>query len=194
MIQRRIKRSHMEVFQRRLDGSVDFYRGWGDYKNGFGSTSGEFWLGNDNIHSLTSRGRHILRIDMEAFGGETKFAEYTNFSLDSGSTNYAIRFGEYLASNTARNTLSHNNNMPFSTKDADHDTSPFSCSRRFQGAWWYGYCSLSNLNGHYYQEGESVSQFSGIMWSTWTGFYGSLKRATMKMRPAEFTPGEKLMQ
>ena len=90
-------------------------------------------------------------------------------------------------------TLAYNNNRPFSTKDADHDTSYFSCSRLFLGAWWYGYCSLSNLNGHYYQEDERVNKYSGVMWSTWTGFYGSLKRATMKMRPAEFTPGEKLM-
>lgn len=36
---------HLQVIQRREDGSVGFFRGWEAYKEGFGKTTGEHWLG-----------------------------------------------------------------------------------------------------------------------------------------------------
>ncbi|XP_052233337.1 ficolin-1-like [Dreissena polymorpha] len=32
------------IFQRRFNGSVDFYRNFSDYENGFGNVAGEYWL------------------------------------------------------------------------------------------------------------------------------------------------------
>ena len=34
-----------QVFQRRQDGSIEFYRNWDDYEGGFGDPAEEFWLG-----------------------------------------------------------------------------------------------------------------------------------------------------
>ncbi|CAM4676071.1 unnamed protein product, partial [Caretta caretta] len=52
------------VFQRQVDGSVDFFHDWESYKRGFGNQQMEFWQGNDNIHLLTSHGSNKLRIDL----------------------------------------------------------------------------------------------------------------------------------
>ena len=52
------------VIQRRTTGNVDFYRGWDEYKRGFGALDDDFWLGNENIHLLSSSGHYELRIEM----------------------------------------------------------------------------------------------------------------------------------
>ena len=62
------------VFQKRLDGSVYFYHSWNYYKHGFGNLNGEFWLGLDKIHRLTSDNNSILCVELEDFEGDTAYA------------------------------------------------------------------------------------------------------------------------
>lgn len=83
------------VFQRRLDGSVDFFLGWADYKHGFGNLSGEFWLGNDNLHRLTAAGNVELRVDLEDFDGNSKYAKYTTFKVADEGDKYRLLIGGY---------------------------------------------------------------------------------------------------
>ena len=83
------------VFQRRLDGSVDFYRDWSSYKEGFGDLNGEFWLGNDNLHRLTAAGDVTLRVDLEDFEGNIRYAEYTTFKVADEADKYRLLIGGY---------------------------------------------------------------------------------------------------
>ena len=87
------------VFQKRLDGSVGFYRGWTEYKRGFGSLSGEFWLGLDKIHRLTSSGKYKLRVDLEDFAGQNYSAEYDLFKVGSEGEKYQLSAGSYSGLN-----------------------------------------------------------------------------------------------
>ena len=82
------------VFQKRMDGSVDFYRGWADYKNGFGNLNGEFWLGLDKINRLTKT-KNRLRVDLEDTAGKTAYAEYDMFAVSSEKTKYQLSLGSY---------------------------------------------------------------------------------------------------
>ena len=79
------------VFQRRQDGSVDFYRNWTDYKNGFGNMSGEFWLGLDKINRLTGDNDMKLRVDLEDFEEEKKYTEYSAFVVEDGKRKLHVK-------------------------------------------------------------------------------------------------------
>lgn len=82
------------MFQKRLNGSVNFYLDWNDYKRGFGNVSGEFWLGLDKIHRLTKE-RSRLRVDLEDFDGETAYAEYDLFAVGDKGSKYKLSIGNY---------------------------------------------------------------------------------------------------
>ena len=83
------------VFQRRQDSSVDFYRGWQDYKDGFGNSNGNFWLGLDKIHRLVRSGQNVLRVDLTDWNGDTAYAKYGKFSVASESDGYRLIIGSY---------------------------------------------------------------------------------------------------
>ena len=82
------------VFQKRLDGSVDFDRDWNDYKNGFGNLNGEFWLGLDKINRLT-KARSKLRVDLEYININTVYAEYSYFAITDETRKYKLSLGSY---------------------------------------------------------------------------------------------------
>nr|XP_039261947.1 fibrinogen C domain-containing protein 1-like [Styela clava] len=164
------------VFQRRMDGTEDFYRGWDDYVNGFGEKDKEMWLGLETIHQLTKNGSYELRVDLEDFVGNTSYAKFGAFSIASASDNYRLIVGEY--NGTAGDSLTPHTNMQFSTKDSDNDRwcCSGSCAQMYKGAWWYRTCYYSNLNGIYYQNGDRSV--------TWNSFKNgkSLKFTEMKFR------------
>ena len=166
------------VFQYRFDGSVDFYLTWVEYANGFGNASGEYWLGNDRLATLTATPR-AMRIELMRTTGETGYASYSSFKINPASDNYRLTVSGY--SGTRGDSLASHNGRQFSTYDADHDVDGGNCAVRFHGAWWYNNCHSSNLNGAYLN-GPHTTYADGVEWSAWTGQFESLARTVMKVR------------
>lgn len=167
------------VFQRRKDGSVDFFRTWKEYVQGFGDPSGEFWLGLDALHTLTSLSRMTLRVDLSD-GQDTAFAQYSSFEV--AKRNYRLTVGGY--SGTAGDSMAYHNNRIFSTKDRDPASFVTRCAMSYRGGWWYKNCHEANLNGLY---GIS-NKHQGIVWTSWKGKEASIPFTEMKMRPTDFHP------
>jgi len=173
------------VFQRRQDGSVDFYRGWNDYKAGFGQLTAEFWLGNDKIHPLTASRPSSLRVELEDWNGVKVYAKYGKFNIGDEQAQYRLEVDSY--SGTAGDSLidkvfspfSHNK-MAFTTKDRDNDRYGANCAVIWTGAWWYNRCQHSNLNGQYLGDKHDTR---GVRWR---GFRTtlSLKFSEMKLTPS----------
>ncbi|XP_071223778.1 tenascin-like isoform X1 [Salvelinus alpinus] len=169
------------VFQRRMDGKTDFFRDWKNYSKGFGELSGEFWLGNENLHNLTSMAPMTLRVDLRA-GDESVFAKYSTFTVDTVRRNYALKVSGY--SGTAGDSMSYHNGRMFSTRD--RDPAPFitRCAMSYRGGWWYKNCHQANLNGLY----DTNVNHQGLIWTAWKGKDYSVPFTEMKLRPTSFTP------
>ncbi|ELT90199.1 hypothetical protein CAPTEDRAFT_205656 [Capitella teleta] len=175
------------VIQRRHDGAVDFFRGWDEYRNGFGDVEGEHWIGLENIHQLTKNKDYTLRVEVQDWQNKWRVAEYDNFRIESESDSYKLHVTGYHGD--AGDSLAFHNGMPFSTNDRNNDLNNGICATWCHGAWWYKDCIQSNLNGKYYANGAYVTTTgwgNGMVWRSITNsnFY-SLKSAVMKIKPNE---------
>ncbi|PIK46390.1 putative ficolin-2-like [Apostichopus japonicus] len=185
------------VLQKRTSGSVNFYRGWNEYRDGFESPSGDHWLGNDKIHDLTSQKTYQLRMDLTNSAGSQYYALYSTFSIEDEDNKYTLSVGTY-SGDSGYNSMSWSSGDPFSTHDGDNDgTAGFNCAEKHRGAWWYpsrysycynycyywsGYycCTNSNLNGDY-----QYSDYRGIFWYNLPGSYCGITGTTMRIRPVQ---------
>ncbi|XP_019622183.1 PREDICTED: ficolin-2-like [Branchiostoma belcheri] len=187
------------VIQRRFDGSIDFNRPWADFRNGFGSSNGEQWLGLENMYHLTDQNAYELYIEMEDWDSVVKYARYSSFSV-GGGYNYRLSVGGY--SGTAGDGFylsdsSHNyyqTGQAFSARNVDRDAyNSGSCAAghgTIAGGWWYKSCGYSALNGPYLRPSDHTgSSGYGIFWSPFGGSYNYyLKKSKMMVRPANFQP------
>ncbi|XP_019909086.2 microfibril-associated glycoprotein 4 [Esox lucius] len=172
------------VFQRRMDGTVNFFRGWEEYKNGFGHAAGEYWLGLETIHLLTLKKNYELRVDIEDFNGQRVYANYTSFSLSPQAVNAEVD-GYRLHVSGFRNggagdSLGHVSGSKFSTFDKDQDSNSGNCASVYGGGFWFNNCLYTNPNGFYLW---GLTRTDGCSWYTWKNTWEGIKSISMKIRP-----------
>ena len=176
------------VIQRRADASVDFYRDWQAYKNGFGDISGNMWIGLDKIHHLAGPGRRaMIRFDLKYYNNPTKlyYAEYTTFEVGSEAEKYKLLIGGY--SGDAGDSMSFHNGMKFTTYDNDNDARNGSnCVTLFKGAWWLKDCHYVNLNGMYPNTSPTIvtvpSKAAYMGWKSLFHGYGDVIYSEIKIK------------
>ncbi|XP_032237410.1 tenascin isoform X2 [Nematostella vectensis] len=172
-------RGGWNVFQRRYTGTVNFFRGWRDYKTGFGDRSKEFWLGNSKIYRLSHAYQMELRVDVKDWAGTEAFAKYASFQIAEEKENYRLSLGAYEGN--AGDSLSYSNGMQWTTLDRDNDlNTKANCAVTSIGAWWYKSCHDSNLNGQYKQSDKDPK---GMVWYFLKNNESTMKETQMAVRP-----------
>ncbi|KAK3607487.1 hypothetical protein CHS0354_010292 [Potamilus streckersoni] len=164
------------VIQKRLDGSVNFNRGWDDYVSGFGKIDGEHWLGLEKIHRLTHGGSQI-HFTLELYTRKIEHAHYKAFTIDDVTTAYEMKVDPYEYEGSLPELFSHHNNMRFATFDRDVN----GCASKLGGGgWWYNHCyKLANVNGVYGTQGDI-----GIAY--WDQSRHDIKNTTVKLQRREY--------
>jgi ficolin len=171
------------VFQRRQDGSQDFYLSWDSYAAGFGSLTGEFWLGNEHLVALTALQSTNVRFDLGDWEGNYRYAEYEDFVVAPASNNYTLSLGAY--SGDAGDSMSPHTGFNWTTFDRDNDINvTLNCAEVRHGAWWYRSCGFANLNSEY--NGTCLPFYSCMFWCDWLGDEYALRFTEIKLRPTDF--------
>lgn len=173
------------VIQHREDGSLDFQRGWKEYKMGFGNPSGEYWLGNEFIFAITSQRQYMLRIELMDWEGNRAYSQYDRFHIGNEKQNYRLYLKGHTGTAGKQSSLVLHG-ADFSTKDADNDNCMCKCALMLTGGWWFDACGPSNLNGMFYTAGQNHGKLNGIKWHYFKGPSYSLRSTTMMIRPLDF--------
>ncbi|NWU30339.1 ANGP4 protein, partial [Dyaphorophyia castanea] len=173
------------IIQLRANGSLSFQRSWREYKQGFGDAAGEYWLGNEAVHLLTSRVPYTLRVELQDWEGGQVYAHYGKFQLGSERQFYRLSLQDYSGTAGQQSGLALQGTR-FSTRDADNDNCLCKCAQMLSGGWWFDACGLSNLNGIYYPARNNIRKLNGIRWHHFQGPSYSLKGTRMMIRPTSF--------
>src|SRR6218665_629185 len=107
--------------------------------------------------------------------GKWFYAEYSTFSLDSESNQYAINVSGYVGNagdslaDISLNSNFYLNGMQFTTMDRDNDQSlVLNCGAIYGAGWWYNSCMYACLTCKF-------SSSSDFIWNSLTTASSELK-------------------
>ncbi|XP_042371330.1 angiopoietin-related protein 4-like [Plectropomus leopardus] len=178
------------VIQKRYDGSQNFNQLWESYKNGFGNLNGEFWLGLENIHSLTKQGQYVLQVELSDWAGQQKQEARYRLQLDGEEKKFTLHLEQESSSGVQERIMTtRESGLPFSTADRDNDlAADVNCAELLSGGWWFSSCGESNLNGKYPKRLSALrrqqSRRQRMFWTSTKGQNNSVKTTLLKIAPA----------
>ncbi|KAK8745915.1 hypothetical protein OTU49_000116 [Cherax quadricarinatus] len=159
------------------DSQVDFNRWWQEYKSGFGDPHGEYWLGNEHLHQMTSSRSYSVRVDFTSDAGVSYYLYRTFIKVASEAERYGLSLGAVASYNTSTGCFATSGSPSFSTKDQDYDSATGNCAVTKGGGWWYYNCLYNNPTSPYN---------SGLSFTCYPKRVIKLSKLQVKIRPTAF--------
>ena len=114
-----------------------FTYSWSMYKSGFGTITGNYWAGFDNMRLILNNQKMTIRFEYYTDPSIKYYFQMKDMSLGPESDYYRITYGNLTESNVSPPDIAYHNNTPFST----YDFGPVSgCATSWSAGWWYNNC------------------------------------------------------
>ena len=170
------------IIQRRVDASVSFERSWNEYVAGFGDVNGNFWLGLDAIHDLTTAQPMRLQIDVVPCNIPAISIPYQQIYVGDAASEYRLTItSDTPGDDTLYNSFNFHSGSKFSTYDNDNDAiGSLHCAAQNRAGWWFSACHRLHLNGVY--GGASRMENYNMRMEYLGNNYEPIQTVTMKIR------------
>ena len=110
---------------------------WPLYREGFGDLRKEFWLGNENVHEITSCKKHQFLLWAKNEAGATEISLLNSFVVESEENNFRIQFNETEIKGLKSFA---NSSLEFTSKGHDNDLWDGGNCADTRGGFWFSHC------------------------------------------------------
>ena len=172
------------IIQRRVVDSVSFERSWSEYVAGFGDVDGNFWIGLEAAHDLTTACPMKLQMDIVPFDIPAVSIPYQQFHVGDAASQYLLTItSETLGYDTLYNSMNYYSGRKFTTYDNDNDDhGGVNCAEYYRGGWWYGNCGNTVLLNSVYGGVGELTYYNMRMRYLSNNDYETIQTVTMKIR------------
>ena len=156
-----------------------FRQSWSSYKNGFGDTISDFWIGNILLAQLTKNRLFDLRLEIWTADDKFYSSEYFKARVENELKNFSLSTKDHEKGLLSASLLT--TGVPFSTYDVNNG---IGCSQTYaDGGFWFNStsCAAGSLTGDLKTKTN---------WLSARGTKLDIKKAIMKIIPTKTNLGK----
>ncbi|KAH8263537.1 hypothetical protein KR044_010272, partial [Drosophila immigrans] len=127
------------IIQQRINGAQEFNKSWQEYVDGFGDLQGDFFIGLEKLHLITSSTRYKLNVSI-AFnwykdGSGRHDVQYDDFRIGNSGSSYELESIGKFSGSPGMNAFVGNEKPKFSTYDKNYPH--WAKDLGDIGGWWF---------------------------------------------------------